>query len=151
MMKADMHVHTTASDGVYTPSVVVEMAGRLGLAAIAITDHDTMAGVPEALEAASRVGIEVVPGVEISTQLDGQDIHILGYYVDVHNRELAGRLQQLRQAREERNARIIEKLNELGIEKTVSAVWKTVKKEAERDLRAGHPHLRETRVGKRAA
>lgn len=147
-MRADMHVHTTASDGVYTPSEIVEMAKKIGLGAIAITDHDTIAGIPEAMDAARRIGIDIVPGVEISSQLNGLDIHILGYYIDIHDRTLADRLRQLREAREERNRRMIQKLNKLGIQITLEEVWNTVKKEPGQDIVLGRPHIAEALVSK---
>ena len=74
----DLHVHSDASDGTFTPTQVVELAKNAGLDAIALTDHDTTAGVDEALEAAHHLNIEVIPGIEVSSSFDGTEIHILG-------------------------------------------------------------------------
>src|SRR5919204_1659059 len=79
--RADLHIHTTYSDGLYTPAQVVDLARRSGLAAIAVTDHDTLRGVPAARAAASGSGLEVVPGVEISAAYRGRELHLLGYFV----------------------------------------------------------------------
>src|SRR5437868_11613901 len=79
--RADLHLHTTCSDGTYTPAQVVELASRCGLSALAITDHDTMAGVPAAQAAAAAAGITLVPGVEISTEFQGRELHVLAYFV----------------------------------------------------------------------
>ena len=78
----DLHVHTTASDGTYTPAEVVELAHKTGLAAIAITDHDTVSGYAEAARRGAELGVEIVPGIEISTKY-GSSIHMLGYYIDM--------------------------------------------------------------------
>ena len=81
MKEIDLHVHTTASDGTCTPAEVVALAQKIGLKAIAITDHDTESGYFEAAEAGEKLGIEVVPGIEISTKY-GVAVHILGYFID---------------------------------------------------------------------
>lgn len=81
MREIDLHVHTTASDGTCTPAEVAELAHKIGLKAIAITDHDTESGYFEAAEAGEKLGIEVVPGIEISTKY-GVAVHILGYFID---------------------------------------------------------------------
>ena len=91
-MEADLHSHTTASDGTQSPRANVQMALDAGLGAIAITDHDTISGVAEALAAGSELGIVVVPGVEISTVANGQDIHILGYYMNIEDERFLQRL-----------------------------------------------------------
>ena len=74
----DLHVHSNASDGTFSPSQVVELAKNAGLDAFALTDHDTTAGVPEALEKGRDLNIEVIPGIEVSSSFDGTEIHILG-------------------------------------------------------------------------
>ncbi|MBV1768896.1 MAG: PHP domain-containing protein, partial [Candidatus Desulforudis sp.] len=82
-MPADLHIHTTYSDGSDSPQKVVERAVAQGLDAIAITDHDTVSGVPAALEAARDLPLVVVPGVEINTDYMGREIHILGYFINI--------------------------------------------------------------------
>ena len=81
MDRVDLHVHTTASDGSVSPRDVVSMATMLGLKAIALTDHDTMAGLQEAGETAALMGISVVPGIEISSAYGGKEVHVLGYFL----------------------------------------------------------------------
>lgn len=113
---ADLHIHTTASDGALPPAEVVRLAAEAGLAAIAITDHDTVAGIDEALTAAAEVGITVVPGIEISaTYGHNVEVHMLGYFIDCRNPALLAQLQTLRDARTERGRRIVERLNEAGV------------------------------------
>ncbi|MCR8656104.1 PHP domain-containing protein [Paenibacillus endoradicis] len=111
----DMHVHTTASDGLFSPTEIVAMAAQLGLAAVAITDHDTTAGVKEALIAAEQFHIKLLPGIEISTVADGQEIHVLGYFTNNDDELWQQRLIQLGATRESRNEMLLAKLNELGI------------------------------------
>ncbi|MFF2484141.1 PHP domain-containing protein [Paenibacillus sp. NPDC058071] len=120
---ADLHTHTTASDGTGSPASNVRLAKERGLAAVAITDHDTMAGVEEALAEGEKLGIEVVPGVELSTVAEGNDIHILAYYPERHNSVWLSRLASLRDLRDRRNEMIVEKLTELtGIPFTMDEV-----------------------------
>lgn len=115
--RADLHVHTTASDGSLSPRRVVEVAREIGLAAVGIADHDTVSGLDEALQAGSELGIEVVPCVEISALADdGTEVHILGYFIDHHNPALLGRLEVLKQARWDRARRMVEQLNAIGVE-----------------------------------
>ena len=109
----DLHVHTTCSDGTFTPSEVVALARDRGLSVIAITDHDTADGVREALEAADG-WLEVVPGVEFSAELDGASVHVLGYWVDPDHPELRAEFARLREARERRGELMVERLRELG-------------------------------------
>lgn len=113
--QADLHAHTTASDGVHSPREVVRMAKEAGLAAIAVTDHDTLEGLAEARAEGERLGILVVPGVEISTALQGRDIHILGYFVDERDGLFRARLQSQQETRARRNALMLQKLADLGI------------------------------------
>lgn len=89
MERIDLHTHTLASDGSDTPAAVVQQAAALGLRAVAVTDHDTFAGLPEALAAGQRCGIEVVPGVELSTVWGGEEVHLLGYFMDTGNASCA--------------------------------------------------------------
>lgn len=119
---ADLHTHTTASDGMQSPAENVRLAKEAGLAAIAITDHDTVAGVAEAMLEGKRLGITVVPGVEVSTVASGTDIHILGYYTNNEDEKWLSRLSSLRGLRDQRNEMILNKLNELGITVTMEEV-----------------------------
>ena len=85
MCYVDLHAHTNVSDGTLSPTELVRLALEKGLAAIAITDHDTTAGVMEAMREGERIGIRVIPGIEMSTKMEGCDIHLVGLYVDIHN------------------------------------------------------------------
>ena len=78
----DLHIHTTASDGTDPPRAAVEKATSLGLAAVSITDHDSVSGVPEAMRAGAELGVEVVPGIEVSSDYRDNNVHILGYFID---------------------------------------------------------------------
>jgi predicted metal-dependent phosphoesterase TrpH len=113
--RADLHVHTTHSDGTYTPAQVVDLARRSGLAAVAVTDHDTLAGVPEAHAAAAGSGLEVVPGVEISAEYRGRELHLLGYYVRTGHAALQAALRRLRDRRAERFWDMVERLRGCGL------------------------------------
>jgi 3',5'-nucleoside bisphosphate phosphatase len=115
--RADLHVHTTASDGDYTPSQVAALAREAGLSAVAVTDHDTLAGVPEAVEAArgfTAPTVEVVPGVELTTDLGGRELHLLGYFVRPDHAELADTLRRVCERRRERFFDFIAKLTAGG-------------------------------------
>ena len=105
MSPIDLHVHTTASDGSYTPSEVVRLAREQGLSAIAITDHDTVLGCAEAMAAGAALGLEVVPGIELSTRTVTV-VHILGYYLDTGSPSLAAACDWIVQERDERNRSI---------------------------------------------
>ena len=78
----DLHVHSNASDGTLSPAAVVALAAEKGLAAIALTDHDTIAGIPQAIDAARGLPIEIIPGIELSCHYEGEEIHVLGLYVN---------------------------------------------------------------------
>ena len=115
-MKADLHLHTTASDGRLAPREIVSMAVRVGLDVIAVTDHDTIDGVVPALNAAQAFpSITVIPGVEINTDVPRGEVHILGYFIDYTDKKLAATLQKLRDSRRERAQKMIAKLGKLGM------------------------------------
>lgn len=114
MNTVDLHCHTTASDGALTPVQLVQRASRLGLKVVAITDHDSTDGVAPALEAAPRYGVEVIPGVEINTDVPGTEVHILGYFLDHTDPFLNSELARLRDGRIGRAKRMAEKLAEMG-------------------------------------
>lgn len=120
MKKIDLHVHTNISDGTLSPTEVVERALNIGLSAIAITDHDTVAGVAQAKQAASHLAgesieFEVISGVEISAEYHGKDIHILGLYVNENDETLISALKLALDKREERNEQMTARLREDGI------------------------------------
>jgi predicted metal-dependent phosphoesterase TrpH len=132
----ELHAHTTASDGTLAPAELVARAAAAGLAAIAVTDHDTMAGLEEAVRAGSENRIEVVPGVEISTSYAELEIHLLGYFVDPSWAELARRLASRRDDRDARAKVIVDRLRELG----VAITYEDVIREAG-DGAVGRPHV----------
>ncbi|MGG3311651.1 PHP domain-containing protein [Paenibacillus lautus] len=142
----DLHSHTQASDGMNTPSENVQLAFDRGLGALAITDHDTVAGVEEALQAGERLNMVVVPGVEISTMACGTDIHVLGYYIDYRDPVFLERLAELRRTREKRNEKIMSKLRELGIELTMEEVIASLGRPLEPDESIGRPHIADALV-----
>lgn len=111
----DLHLHTTASDGAKGPSEIVNYAKSKGLQAIAITDHDTIEGLEEAVAEGQQIGFEVIPGIEISAEHSPGSMHLLGYFLDIHHPLLNERLQYLQKARAERNPKIVENLNRLGV------------------------------------
>ena len=112
----DLHTHTTFSDGSRTPTQLVEEAAAIGLTAVAVTDHDTVDGLPEALAAGERLGVEVVPGVEINLEHDRVTMDMLGYFLAGRpSDELQTELAELRAYRDERNARMVERLAEIGM------------------------------------
>ncbi|ABO50435.1 PHP C-terminal domain protein [Desulforamulus reducens MI-1] len=115
MQYADLHIHTTASDGSDTPSEVVHKALEIGLRAIAISDHDTMDGVLEAERAAEKFNLEVISGVEVNTFFEGKEIHILGYLIDPCNEKFVAKLKELQGDRMTRIKKMVDKLNKLNI------------------------------------
>ena len=122
MSRLDLHLHTTHSDGSCTPTEVVNRAHQVGVTALAITDHDIMTGIDEATAAGEQRGIEIIPGVEISSLAGNSELHILGYFLDWQDSDLLERLKTLRDSRHRRNPRIIERLQALGIEITYDEV-----------------------------
>ncbi|HML55225.1 MAG TPA: PHP domain-containing protein [Solidesulfovibrio magneticus] len=111
----DLHTHTTASDGTASPAELVAMAASKGLAAVAVTDHDTLAGLPEARAAGAEHGVEVIAGVELSVADERGSIHLVGLFLPDAPGPLAERLDWLRERRHDRNKRILEKLAVLGV------------------------------------
>ena len=115
MDRIDLHIHTTASDGTFTPEEIVREASRLGLAAVAITDHDTAAGYARAAAEGEKRGLEVVPGIEISTKFRSA-VHILGYYIDAGSPALEEVLDWMHRDREERNVKLCAMLRASGVD-----------------------------------
>lgn len=114
MNQVDLHTHTTASDGSLTPAQLVQRAARLGVKVLAITDHDTVDGVAVGTAEGARLGVEVIPGVEINTDVPGAEVHVLGYFFDVAHRELNEKLAEIREGRIGRARRMAEVLTEMG-------------------------------------
>jgi hypothetical protein len=140
----DLHLHTTASDGVMSPSEMVRYAKAKGLQAISITDHDTIGGLEEGLAEGERIGFEVIPGIEISAEHSPGSMHLLGYFFDIHDPTLNERLKYLQRAREERNPKMVEKLNELGVDITYEEVLR-----ASGGGQVGRPHFAQVLIEKR--
>lgn len=123
---ADLHVHTTFSDGMFTPEKVVETALQKGLKAIAITDHDCIDGVAPAMKAARGKDLEVIPGIELSAAADDSEIHILGYFVDHKCPLLAKTLSRMRENRAKRIREMIKRLADKGITVDADKVFAAV-------------------------
>lgn len=119
---------------------------KKGLEAIGITDHDTIKGIEEALQIGAKIGIEIVPGIEISTNYNGQDIHVLGYFIDYEDKVFLDSLVKLSKVREKRNKKIIENLNNLGIDITLNEVYGKVKRSG---AKPGRPHIGEVLLEKK--
>jgi 3',5'-nucleoside bisphosphate phosphatase len=139
-MRIDLHLHTTYSDGSFSPAEVLAMAKASNVSAAAITDHDTIDGIADALMAAVPLGIDLIPGIEISSRFPEAsretELHILGYFVDWQNLDLQTRLAHLRTTRHTRNPLIVEKLQELGIAITYDEVLALAGNGA-----VGRPHI----------
>ena len=112
--RIDLHTHTLCSDGSDAPAQVVALAKAHGLRAVAITDHDTFVGHAEALEAGARLGIEVVPGVELSATYAGEPIHLLAYYADTENPALRAWMRKAVEERRKRNETMVQRLHDAG-------------------------------------
>lgn len=125
----DLHAHSTASDGTYTPSQLIEYAKEKELYAIALTDHDTVDGIEEAFRAAGD-GIIVIPGIEISADYNGTDIHILGLNIDWENEEFIAEINECKRLRTERNRKMIQKMNSLGFPITEEIINKRYGKDS---------------------
>ncbi len=137
MSQVDLHLHTTASDGRYSPEEVVRRAAERGLRVISITDHDSVDGIAPALAAARDYpGLMVIPGVEVSTDVPRGEVHVLGYFIDYTRKELKAALARFRSSREDRAKGMIDKLAALGIK----IEWCRVKELAGGGA-VGRPHV----------
>ena len=142
MFEVDLHLHTTYSDGTLDPAELVDLCVSRGLSVIAISDHDSTEGLPEALAAArSHPHLTVIPAIELSTDIPGAEIHILGYYVDYEDQALQKVLREFRQGREERGQRMVEKLNALGL----NISWDRVREISDGGA-IGRPHIAQALV-----
>lgn len=134
---ADLHVHTTASDGVYNTQELIVLAQRKGLQYLAVTDHDTTAGLLPFAYTRTQLMPKIIPGIELSTDYDGQEVHILGYFIDINNKDLQNTLSRLTESRRQRTENIVKKLQQAGIEITLD----DVKKYALNAASPGRPHI----------
>ncbi len=144
MSQVDLHLHSSASDGRLSPEEVVRESARLGMRVIALTDHDTVAGVGAALSTAKDFpGLTVIPGVELSTDQPQGEVHVLGYFIDYTDGELIARLERMRSSRRERAQAMIARLQDLG----VSIDWARVQEIAGAGS-VGRPHLAQAMLEK---
>ncbi|MBL8073789.1 MAG: PHP domain-containing protein [Nitrospira sp.] len=136
MSRVDLHLHTTHSDGSCTPAELVRLAHQAGVTALAVTDHDIMTGVAQATSEGEHYGIEVIPGVEISSMIGQSELHILGYFLDWQDPILNERFTTLRESRHRRNPQIVERLQALGIDITYDEVRALAGSDS-----VGRPHI----------
>jgi len=150
-IEADLHAHTWFSDGVYSPGELVRRAAEAGLKALAVTDHDTLDGLDEAI-ASAPAGLEVIPGVELSSIFRGREIHLLAYCIDPHDRGLRALLAPIQKDRRERAARMVERLNAAGVPVTLEEVYAIARSGGEgANSSVGRPHIADAIVRKGAA
>ncbi len=136
MSRIDLHLHTTHSDGSRTPADVVKLAHGAGVSALAITDHDITTGIPEAMAAGQELGIEIIPGIEISSRHGESELHVLGYFLKWQDPQLNERLMTLRESRHRRNPKIVELLQAAGIDITYDEVRAVAGSDS-----VGRPHI----------
>lgn len=134
--KADLHTHTTYSDGFLSPSELIQKARALGLEILGITDHDSVNGIEDSIEIGKELGVEIVPGVELSSAVDDREIHIVGYFVDYENKDLLEHLTFSRGERLKRAERIVEKLNSINVPLKLDVVLEKAGSAA-----VGRPHI----------
>ena len=139
----DLHTHSSASDGTDSPAQLVTNAYAAGLAAVAITDHDTLSGLDEGQQVGRELGIEVVRGCEISTGTELGELHILGLWLPQDPQALLEKLHWLRERRAERNVGIVKKLQDLGYDINMEEVLAAAKGES-----VGRPHIAEVLLNK---
>jgi predicted metal-dependent phosphoesterase TrpH len=133
----DLHTHSTASDGIYSPTELLHRAKDVGLRVLALTDHDTTDGLAEAAQVASKLDIDFIPGIEINTDVRGGEVHVLGYFPEYERPAFQAVLKVLRDARVRRGQRMVELLNEQG----VHISWERVRHIAQGSV--GRPHVAE--------
>lgn len=134
--RIDFHMHTTYSDGHYTPFELLKKVKDLNIDIISITDHDSVNGLEEAISIGKDFGIEVIPGVEISTDVEDKEVHLLGYFLDINNAELNKYLSFFRDERYHRAVRMVKKLNALDLDISIDDVLEVTNGSA-----IGRPHV----------
>lgn len=127
MKFADLHLHTIFSDGTYSPEELISESVKSGLYSVAVVDHDTVEGIIPCLDIGGLKSIEVLPGIELSAEYDGREVHILGYLIDYKNKGLREKLETLKQNRIDRIYKIVDKLKNLGIALKPEAVFSVAK------------------------
>ena len=136
-IQVDLHLHTTASDGTLTPAQLIDLCASRGLKVVAISDHDSTEGLPAAIAAAkSHMGLRVIPAIELSTDVPGSEIHVLGYFIDTSDADFQRTLTRFREGRFDRAQGMVRRLNELGY----SITWERVQ-EIAGDASIGRPHI----------
>ena len=141
--KVDLHTHTSYSDGFYSPRDLLQKAKANGIDTISITDHDNLAAIKEAVDFGKKIGVEVIPGVEISTDIEDKEVHILAYFIELDNEELERYLNFFREERFKRAIRIVNKLQALGKYLTIDDVLEQAKNSA-----VGRPHIAQAMLAK---
>lgn len=135
-MVADLHIHSNFSDGINSPEEVVRLAKEVNLKTISLTDHDVIEGVTSAQAEGEKLGVEVISGIEFTTELPRTEVHILGYFIDCRNPRLLEVLEKIQRSREERIYKMVEKLNHLNIELEPEEVFSLSKGKS-----LGRPHV----------
>lgn len=138
MVDYDLHIHSTASDGLLTPEDIFKIAFNKRLKGIAITDHDTINALSQCYEIAAGYGMDFIPGIEIGANYNGYEIHILGYYIDCTNKELLDFLDWMKQTRKDRNKRMIELLQEQGYDVHYEEITRKMNLQ---EKSIGRPHI----------
>jgi predicted metal-dependent phosphoesterase TrpH len=123
-MFADLHLHTNFSDGTFTPEELAERGQKAGLSAMSLTDHDTVEGCARMAIACGERGIRFISGTELTAEMEGSEVHLLGYFVDIENQMLLGEMKKYQSVRQSRIHEMVRKLNELNIPLTAEAVFK---------------------------
>ena len=141
MKFADLHLHTNLSDGTFTPEELVVQAQKHALACISLTDHDTVEGCARAAAACGPAGIEFIPGTELTAEHDDIEVHLLGYFLDTHNRVLLAEISKFQAVRKQRIYEMVSRINELGLPLQVEAVFTLAYCES-----PGRPHVARTLV-----
>ncbi len=142
--RADLHLHSSASDGSDSPTELVRKAGKLGLGGIALTDHDSLSGIKEFMDADASDELMRIPGLEISSDYEDKEVHILGYFVPLDSKQLNIKLDFLRKARHDRLPKMIQKLNDLGIDVSIEELYNDLEGVAS----PGRPHVAQMLVKK---
>lgn len=144
MGRIDLHSHTTFSDGSFTPTELIALANQKNLDILSITDHDTTDGLPEAMEATKDLSLELIPGVELSSQFQNREMHILGYFINLTDPQFQARLEVLRSTRIERIRHILDRLHTLGIDISLTDV-----EECAGIGTIGRPHIAQVLLAKK--